>query len=37
MTLLTDDAHIWDMHARKRWAVEGAIEIELVEQERDAA
>ena len=26
--LLADDAHVWDMHARKRWAVEGAIEIE---------
>lgn len=28
MTLLADDAHIWDMHARKLWAVAGAIEIE---------
>lgn len=35
--LLADDAHIWDMHARKRWGVVGAIEIETVEQERDAA
>ena len=35
--LLADDAHIWDMHARKRWAVAGAIEIEAVETEREAA
>ena len=35
--LLADDAHVWDMHARKRWAVVGAIEIEMVDAERNAA